>query len=80
MNYVAQAQFTFAKSSSASAAKMTDIKGGFDKADGVSSSGTELSRFGTTFQQGVGYLASYEIETTATFKGTLNHEDSYVFE
>jgi hypothetical protein len=66
--------------SSAPAAKMTDIKGGFDKADGVSSSGTELSRFGTTFQQGVGYLASYEIETTATFKGTLNHEDFYVFE
>ena len=27
----------------------------------------------------MGYLASYEIETTATFKGTLNHEDYYVF-
>ena len=69
-----------ASKSSSAPAKMTDIKGGFDKADGVSSSGTELSRFETTFQQGVGYLASYEIETTATFKGTLNHEDFYVFE
>ena len=67
--------------SSAPAAKMTDIKGGFEKASSFgTSSGTELSRFETTFQQGVGYLASYERETTATFKGTLNHEDFYVFE
>jgi hypothetical protein len=65
---------------SSASATMTDLKAGFDKANGVSSSGTELSRFETIFQQGVGYLASYEIETTATFKGTLNHEDSYVFE
>jgi hypothetical protein len=79
LNYVAQAQFTFAKSSSAPA-KMTDIKGGFDKVSAFgTSSGTELSKFETTFEQGVGYLASYEIETIATFKGTLNHEDSYVF-
>ena len=40
----------------------------------------ELSNFETTFQQGVGYLASYESETTATFKGTLNHEKSYTFD
>ena len=39
----------------------------------------ELSNFETTFQQGVGYLASYESETTATFKGTLNHEKSFTF-
>ena len=66
--------------SSAPAAKMTDIKGGFDKVSAFgTSSGTELSKFETTFEQGVGYLASYEIETIATFKGTLNHEDSYVF-
>ena len=79
LNYVAQAQFTFAKSS-APAAKMTDIKGGFDKVSAFgTSSGTELSKFESTFEQGVGYLASYEIETIATFKGTLNHEDSYVF-
>lgn len=66
--------------SSAPAAKMTDIKGGFDKVSAFgTSSGTELSKFESTFEQGVGYLASYEIETIATFKGTLNHEDSYVF-
>ena len=34
----------------------------------------------TTFQQGVGYLVSYESETEATFKGVLNHEKSYDFE
>ena len=39
----------------------------------------ELSNFETTFQQGAGYLTSYESETTATFKGTLNHENSYTF-
>lgn len=33
----------------------------------------------STFQQGVGYLASYEKENTAVFKGNLNHEKSYVF-
>ena len=66
--------------SSAASEKMTDIKGGFDKVSAFgTSSGTELSKFETTFEQGVGYLASYEIETIATFKGTLNHEDSYVF-
>ncbi len=67
--------------SSAPSEKMTDIKGGFDKASasGVASS-TELSKFGTSFQQGVGYLVSYEIESTATFKGTLNHESSYTFD
>ena len=66
--------------SSAPAAKMTNIKGGFDKVSAFgTSSDTELSKFETTFEQGVGYLASYEIETIATFKGTLNHEDSYVF-
>ena len=77
--FINNIKLTIGTSSAKSSAKMTDIKGGFDKADGVSSSGTELSRFETTFQQGVGYLASYEIETTATFKGTLNHEDYYVF-
>ena len=34
----------------------------------------------TTFQQGVGYMASYESETKATFKGILNHEKSYEYE
>ncbi len=33
--------------------------------------------FEATFQQGVGYLASYEKQTTASFKGTLNNETTY---
>ena len=33
--------------------------------------------FETEFQQGVGYLASYETQTTASFKGTLNNETTY---
>lgn len=33
--------------------------------------------FETVFQQGVGYLASYEKQTTASFKGTLNNETTY---
>ena len=68
-----------AKSSSAPA-KMTDLKAGFEKANSVTYSGTELSKFEETFQQGIGYLVSYETETTATFKGTLNHENSYSFD
>lgn len=81
LNYVAQAQFTFSKSSSANktSEKMTDLKGGFEKANSVTYSGTELSKFEPTFQQGVGYLASYQTETTAAFKGTLNHENSFTF-
>ena len=71
-------EISASKSSSASE-KMTDLKGGFDKANGFTSFGTELSRFETAFQQGVGYLVSYESETSATFKGTLNHENSYTF-
>ena len=35
--------------------------------------------FESAFQQGVGYMASYENENTAVFKGNLNHEKSYVF-
>ena len=35
--------------------------------------------FETAFQQGVGYLASYENENIAVFKGNLNHEKYYVF-
>ena len=70
-----------AKSSSANktSEKMTDLKAGFEKANSVTYSGTELSKFEPTFQQGVGYLASYQTETTATFKGTLNHENSFTF-
>ena len=77
-----QIKFTIISSSSKSSSsseKMTDLKGGFDKANGFTSFGTELSRFETAFQQGVGYLVSYETETSATFKGTLNHEKSYTF-
>lgn len=32
------------------------------------------------FQQGVAYMASYQSETKAAFKGTLNHEASYEYE
>jgi hypothetical protein len=64
----------------APAAKMTDVKGGFEKVSAFgTSSGTELSKFETEFEQGVGYLASYENETVATFKGILHHEKSYEF-
>ena len=63
-----------------SSAKTTNLNGGFDNVNSFTSSGVELSNFETTFQQGVGYLASYESETTATFKGTLNHEKSYTFD
>ena len=69
---------TSAKSSTSSE-KTVNLNGGFDMVDSFSYSGTELSNFETTFQQGAGYLASYESETTATFKGTLNHEKSYTF-
>ena len=73
-------EISASKSSSAPAAKMTDIKGGFEKVSAFgTSSGTELSKFETTFEQGVGYLASYETETVATFKGILNHETSFEF-
>ncbi len=73
-------QLTDGSAKSSAPAKMTDIKGGFDKVSAFgTSSGTELSKFETTFLQGVGYLVSYESDTLATFKGTLNHEDSYVF-
>ena len=78
--YANKIKLTFAGSSAKSSAKMTDIKGGFEKVSAFgTSSGTELSKFESTFEQGVGYLASYETETTATFKGTLNHEKSYTF-
>ena len=40
----------------------------------------ELSKFETEFQQGIGYLVSYENETIASFKGTLHHEKSYQFD
>ena len=51
------------------------------------STGTELSesktatrgRFETEFEQGRGYMASYEKETVATFKGILNHERSFTY-
>ena len=33
--------------------------------------------FEATFQQGVGYLASYETQTTASFKGELYNETNY---
>ena len=37
------------------------------------------SQFESTFQQGTGYLASYENETTATFKGILCNDSDYKF-
>ena len=61
-----QIQFTF-DSSSRSATRE------------VSSVSPSRGAFETAFQQGVGYMASYEKETTATFKGNLNHENSYEF-
>ena len=60
--------------------RTVNLNGGFDKVNSFSSSGTELNNFEIAFQQGVGYLASYESEKTATFKGTLNHEKSYTFD
>ena len=78
-----QIQLTFSGSvakSSKSSERTVNLNGGFDNVNSFSSSGAELSNFETTFQQGVGYLASYESETTATFKGTLNHEKSYTFD
>ena len=73
-------QLTDGSAKSSASAKMTDIKGGFEKVSAFgTSSGTELSKFETTFEQGVGYLASYETETVATFKGILNHETSFEF-
>ncbi len=38
-----------------------------------------VADFDETFQQGRGYLASYETETTATFKGVLNKKSSFTF-
>lgn len=35
--------------------------------------------FETTFQQGRGYIVSYEAETSAYFKGTLCHEKTFTF-
>ena len=35
--------------------------------------------FESAFQQGVGYLASYESENTAVFQGDINHQNSYEF-
>lgn len=35
--------------------------------------------FETTFQQGRGYIVSYEAETSAIFKGILNHEKTFTF-
>lgn len=45
----------------------------------VSSVSPSRGAFESAFQQGVGYMASYEKENTAVFKGNLNHEKSYVF-
>lgn len=39
----------------------------------------EFDEFELEFEQGRGYLASYEWEDTATFTGTLNHETSFNF-
>lgn len=38
-----------------------------------------VADFDETFQQGRGYLTSYETETTATFKGVLNKKSSFTF-
>ena len=68
--------------------KITDFipETGYDlfKYDGTQSSEWvnykgHTNEFEKTFQQGRAYLASYESETTATFKGILNHESSFLF-
>ena len=41
--------------------------------------GHSTTDFEATFQQGRGYLASYQNETTASFSGILNNETSFVF-
>ena len=82
VNYINNIKLTIGPSSAKSSVaseKMTDLKAGFEKANSVTSSGVELSKFDVEFEQGVGYLASYENETVAEFKGTLNHEKSYTF-
>ena len=73
------------KSDVKSSQNITDINGGFVSAKNQPVyNGTELgggsNQFESTFQQGVGYMASYESENIATFKGTLSHEKSYTFE
>ena len=73
------------KSDVKSSQNITDINGGFVSAKNYPMyNGTELgggsNQFESTFQQGVGYMASYESENIATFKGTLSHEKSYTFE
>ena len=75
-----QIKLTIERTSAKSSERTVNLNGGFDNVNSFSSSGAELSNFETTFQQGVGYLASYESETAATFKGTLNHEKSYTFD
>lgn len=45
----------------------------------VSSVSPSRSSFESTFVQGAGYLASYEIEKASVFKGNLNHEQHYEF-
>ena len=92
MPSVSNAQVVTAKSSNdssksdvKSSQNITDINGGFVSAKNYPMyNGTELgggsNQFESTFQQGVGYMASYESENIATFKGTLSHEKSYTFE
>lgn len=63
---VNQIQFTFGSSSKSATRE-------------VSSVSPSRGAFETAFQQGVGYMASYEKENIAVFKGNLNHEKSYVF-
>lgn len=45
----------------------------------VSSVSPSRGVFESAFQQGVGYLASYESENTAVFQGNINHQNSYEF-
>lgn len=61
-----------------------DMEPEFEKESSVDAESSESNNatrgaFETAFQQGVGYMASYEKEQTATFKGNLNNEKSYVF-
>ena len=40
----------------------------------------EINRLGTSLEAGIAYLASYNNETTAEFKGVLNRENSYTID
>ena len=79
VNYINNIKL-FINTSGAKSAATVNLNAGFVPAAVNNSSSAELSFEETTFQQGVGYMASYQSETTAVFKGILNHEKSYSFD